>query len=168
MKTALLQITASDDPAENLEMVRAMMAHAAAQGAQFILTPEVTNCVSTSTTRQHEVLQHEEDDITLAGLCEQAAKGDAKARQLAWELDKALHVLSTFDESPDLVLYYKHLMVLEGDAEYARHFNGSDSLSPSQKAFAEQQLDLFKSWYANWPGAQTIEDHAHYRLAHGR
>ncbi len=74
MKTALLQITASDDPAENLEMVRAMMAHAAAQGAQFILTPEVTNCVSTSTTRQHEVLQHEEDDITLAGLCEQAAK----------------------------------------------------------------------------------------------
>ncbi len=74
MKTALLQITSSDDPAENLEMVRAMMAQAAAQGAQFILTPEVTNCVSTSTTRQHEVLQHEEDDITLAGLCEQAAK----------------------------------------------------------------------------------------------
>ncbi len=74
MKTALLQITSSDDPAENLEMVRAMMAHAAAQGAQFILTPEVTNCVSTSTTRQHEVLQHEEDDITLAGLREQAAK----------------------------------------------------------------------------------------------
>ncbi len=73
MKTALLQITSSDDPAENLSMVRAMMADAAAQGAQFILTPEVTNCVSTSTTRQREVLQHEEDDITLAGLREQAA-----------------------------------------------------------------------------------------------
>ncbi len=73
MKTALLQITASDDPTENLDMVRTMMADAAAQGAQFILTPEVTNCVSTSTTRQREVLQHEEDDITLAGLGEQAA-----------------------------------------------------------------------------------------------
>ncbi len=73
MKTALLQITSSDDPAENLIMVRAMMADAAAQGAQFVLTPEVTNCVSTSTTRQREVLQHEEDDITLAGLREQAA-----------------------------------------------------------------------------------------------
>ncbi|MEX0308330.1 MAG: carbon-nitrogen hydrolase family protein [Ruegeria sp.] len=73
MKTGLLQITSSDDPAENLDMVRAMMAEAADQGAQFILTPEVTNCVSTSTTRQHEVLQHEEDDITLAGLREQAA-----------------------------------------------------------------------------------------------
>ncbi|WP_037313145.1 carbon-nitrogen hydrolase family protein [Ruegeria halocynthiae] len=74
MKTALLQITASDDPAENLDMVCAMMAEAADQGAQFILTPEVTNCVSTSTTRQREVLQHEEDDITLAGLRVQAAR----------------------------------------------------------------------------------------------
>jgi len=72
MKTALLQITSSDDPAENLEIVRAMTADAADQGARFILTPEVTNCVSTSTTRQRAVLQHEEDDITLAGLRDQA------------------------------------------------------------------------------------------------
>ncbi len=73
MKSALLQITSSDDPAENLDMVRALMAEAADQGARFILTPEVTNCVSTSTTRQRAVLQHEEDDITLAGLRDQAA-----------------------------------------------------------------------------------------------
>ncbi|WP_425082233.1 carbon-nitrogen hydrolase family protein [Ruegeria arenilitoris] len=73
MKSALLQITSSDNPAENLEMVRAMVAEAAGQGARFILTPEVTNCVSTSTTRQRDVLQHEEDDQTLAGLREQAA-----------------------------------------------------------------------------------------------
>ncbi|WP_170399496.1 carbon-nitrogen hydrolase family protein [Ruegeria arenilitoris] len=73
MKSALLQITSSDNPAENLEMVRAMVAEAADQGARFILTPEVTNCVSTSTTRQRDVLQHEEDDQTLAGLREQAA-----------------------------------------------------------------------------------------------
>ncbi len=74
MKTALLQISSSDDPAENLDMVRAMVADAAAQGARWVLTPEVTNCLSTSTTRQREVLQHEEDDITLAGLRTQAAE----------------------------------------------------------------------------------------------
>ncbi len=73
MKTALLQLTSSDDPAENLATVRAMMTEAAGQGARFILTPEVTNCVSTSTTRQSEVLQHEEDDQTLTGLQDQAA-----------------------------------------------------------------------------------------------
>ena len=49
-----------------------------------------------------------------------------------------------------------------------RHFNPGDALSPSQKAFAEQQLALFKTWYANWPGAATVDDHAHYRLAHRR
>ncbi|MCV2891334.1 carbon-nitrogen hydrolase family protein [Ruegeria aquimaris] len=74
MKTALLQISSSDDPAENLDMVRAMVADAAAQGARWVLTPEVTNCLSTSTTRQREVLRHEEDDITLAGLRAQAAE----------------------------------------------------------------------------------------------
>lgn len=74
MKTALLQISSSDDPAENLNMVRAMVADAAAQGAHWVLTPEVTNCLSTSTTRQREVLQHEEDDITLTGLRAQAAE----------------------------------------------------------------------------------------------
>lgn len=72
MKTALLQITSTDDPAENLEMVKGMVAEAAANGAEFILTPEVTNCVSNSTTRQREVLQFEEDDQTLTALRKQA------------------------------------------------------------------------------------------------
>ena len=48
-------------------------------------------------------------------LCEKAAAGDAEARREALELDAALGVLSSFDEGPDLVLYYKHLMVLEGE-----------------------------------------------------
>lgn len=73
MRTALLQITSSDDPAANLEMVRGMVTEAARQGAEFILTPEVTNCLSTSTTLQRAVLRHEEDDPVLAGLRQQAA-----------------------------------------------------------------------------------------------
>ena len=106
--------------------------------------------------------------LHLVSLCEEAAAGNAKARVRAEELDAALLQLARFDEGPDLVLYYKHLMVLEGSREYDRHFNGSDALTPSQKAFAEQQLGLFKTWYANWPGAAAVDDHAHYRLAHGR
>ncbi len=74
MKTALIQITSSDDPAANLNMVRGMIAEAAANDARFVLTPEVTNCISNSTTHQREVLQHQEDDITLAGLRAQAAE----------------------------------------------------------------------------------------------
>jgi 4-hydroxy-tetrahydrodipicolinate synthase len=90
--------------------------------------------------------------LHLVELCEKAATGDAKARNQALELERALMVLSTFDEGPDLVLFYKYMMVLEGSPEFTLHFNASDELSASQKHFAESQLKLFKTWYANWEG----------------
>jgi dihydrodipicolinate synthase/N-acetylneuraminate lyase len=93
--------------------------------------------------------------LRLVELCEKGAKGDADARRLAKELDDALHVLATFDEGPDLVLYYKHLMVLEGHSEYTHQIYATDKLSPSQKAFIEEQWTLFKNWWANWPGANS-------------
>ncbi len=51
--------------------------------------------------------------LHLVRLSERAADGDHEALRLARELDHALAVLSSYDEGPDLVLYYKHLMVLE-------------------------------------------------------
>ncbi|MFP6666572.1 MAG: dihydrodipicolinate synthase family protein [Pirellulales bacterium] len=90
--------------------------------------------------------------LCLLTLCRAAATGDADARRLANELDSALHVLSTFDQGPDLVLYYKYLLTLLGEAEYELHFSESDELSSSQKAFAAAQLSLFKTWWDRWPG----------------
>ena len=48
VRAALLQMTSSDDPADNLRTVSDMLRDARANGARFALTPEVTNCVSTS------------------------------------------------------------------------------------------------------------------------
>ncbi len=93
-----------------------------------------------------------EQVLHLLSLCELAQKGDVEARKLARELEQALHVLSTFDEGPDLVLYYKYLLVLNGENAYALHFNESDELSASQRHYVESQYDLFKAWWANWPG----------------
>ncbi|MFI7868221.1 dihydrodipicolinate synthase family protein [Ectopseudomonas khazarica] len=91
--------------------------------------------------------------LQLVELSRQAAKGDAVARRRAWELSEALNVLSSFDEGTDLVLYYKHLMVLNGDQEYRLHFNESDALSDAQRRYAETQYQLFRQWYANWSAA---------------
>jgi 4-hydroxy-tetrahydrodipicolinate synthase len=88
--------------------------------------------------------------LHLINLCEKAAKGDVLARQKARELEDSLLVLSSFDEGPDLVLYYKYLMVLNGEQAYKLHFNPSDKLSDSQKKFAKAQYNLFKNWYKNW------------------
>ena len=94
--------------------------------------------------------------LNLVRLSQAAAKGSAIARQRAQELDTALTVLAKFDEGTDLVLFFKYLMVLNGDSEYTLHFNETDALSDSQKGFAKAQLTLFRTWYAEWsklPGA---------------
>ena len=88
--------------------------------------------------------------LHLVALCQSAAAGDDHARAKALELEQALAVLSSFDEGADLVLYYKYLMVLNGEQEYSLHFNPTDALSDSQRKYAEAQYTLFRTWYANW------------------
>ena len=88
--------------------------------------------------------------LLLAALSQKAATGSAEARLRAQELTEAFHVLSSFDEGPDLVLYYKHLLVLNGEPEYRLHFNESDELNDAQRNYCEQQYELFKNWFADW------------------
>ncbi|MFK8053905.1 MAG: dihydrodipicolinate synthase family protein [Woeseiaceae bacterium] len=92
--------------------------------------------------------------LRLVALCESGASGDPHARQLAVELDEALAVLAKFDEGPDLVLYYKHLMVLEGHTAYEHQINATDKLSSAQRAFVEQAWRQFREWWSRWPGAR--------------
>lgn len=73
MRVGLVQLCSGDDPKINLPVTREFVREAAADGAKFVLTPEVTNCVSTSGMRQLEVLQHESEDRTLRALREDAA-----------------------------------------------------------------------------------------------
>ena len=91
--------------------------------------------------------------LRLVELCERAAKGDFESRRLAKELDEALAVLSLFDEGPDLVLYYKYLMTLEGNPGYEHQLNAEDMLSPAQEAFVRDAWIQFRAWWASWPGA---------------
>ena len=90
--------------------------------------------------------------LRLVDLCEKAAAGDVEARRLAKELDDALSVLSKFDEGPDLVLYYKELMVLEGYLEFSHQIHSSDRLSESQREYLHTQWRQFKSWWTSWEG----------------
>ena len=90
--------------------------------------------------------------LTMVRLCEAAQKGDPTARRHAAALGEALTVLSTFDEGPDLVLFYKYLLVLNGETEYTHHFNPTDKLSDSQRQFVETQYDVFKAWWSEWDG----------------
>ena len=98
-----------------------------------------------------------EEVLHLSALSREAARGSVAARRAAEELDRALAVLSSFDEGPDLVLYFKHLLVLKGEEEYRLHFNESDTLSDSQRGYAEAQFTLFRRWYAEWKLSNSLQ-----------
>jgi hypothetical protein len=72
LRVGLIQLNVSDSPEENLPVTRSYVRQAAEGGATFVLTPEVTNCISSSRAHQDAVLHHEADDPSLAGLREEA------------------------------------------------------------------------------------------------
>ncbi|MGY6411459.1 MAG: carbon-nitrogen hydrolase family protein [Alkalilacustris sp.] len=74
MRAGLVQMTSGDDPAGNLAQARDLIDRAVAGGAGFVLTPEVTNCVSSSRALQTRVLSPEATDPTLAGLRDTAVR----------------------------------------------------------------------------------------------
>lgn len=73
MRAGLVQLNVGDDPAENLPVTLSHIRAAVAGGAEFVLTPECTNALSANRDHQRSILNHEEDDPSLAALRDQAA-----------------------------------------------------------------------------------------------
>lgn len=88
--------------------------------------------------------------LLLSNLAKKAAQGNPEARMRALELEEALGVLSSFDEGPELVLFYKYLLVLNGEDEYRLHFNETDELTDAQRHYCEDQYKLFNTWFSTW------------------
>jgi deaminated glutathione amidase len=74
MRAGLVQLTVTDDPEANLGPTLAAIGAAVAGGAQFVLTPECTNLLSSSREHQRAVFRPEETDPTLAALRNAAAR----------------------------------------------------------------------------------------------
>jgi deaminated glutathione amidase len=88
MRAALVQLNVSDDPVANLAVTLGFVRQAVEQGADFVLTPELTNGLSSSRAHQRSVFRHEEDDETLATL-----RAEAKAAGI-WLLIGSLGLLT--------------------------------------------------------------------------
>ena len=73
MRVALLQLTVTDDPAANLAATLQLFDQAVAAGAAFVLTPEMTNALSSSRSHQAAIFRPEDQDETLAALRAAAA-----------------------------------------------------------------------------------------------
>ena len=134
MRAALVQLTASDDPSETLPRTLDLVRRA--EGADLIVTPEVTNCVSASRTRQREMLRAEADDPTLAAL-----RGEA-ARQGAWILVGSL--------------------ALQAEGQGAAPFVNRSFLISPEGAIAAR-YDKIHMFDVELGGAETYRESAGYR-----
>jgi deaminated glutathione amidase len=74
MRAAILQLTAHDSPTANVVPVRDAVRAAVEAGAGFVLTPECTNCLSSSRSHQRAVLTTEGDDLVVGMLRDEAAR----------------------------------------------------------------------------------------------
>lgn len=61
-KVALIQMRSGVDPAQNLDDAEAMIREAAAQGAEFVATPETTNLIQKDTDKLFETLKSPVED----------------------------------------------------------------------------------------------------------
>jgi predicted amidohydrolase len=73
-KVALVQMRSGVDPAANLATVLSGVAQAAAAGAAYVLTPEMTNIMEIKRERLFAAIAHEENDATLFALRDAARR----------------------------------------------------------------------------------------------
>jgi predicted amidohydrolase len=139
LPVALLQLSVSDDPAANLPGTLGLVDRAAAEGARWVLTPEVTNCIAPR-SRQRALLRPEAEDPTLAGLRDRAA------RHGIWLLIGSL-ALSTDDPDgrfanrsfligPDgaIVARYDKIHMFDVDVSPTETYRESEGFRPGDRA----------------------------------
>ena len=131
MKVAALQLCASDDPVANLAHTLSMVQQASEAGAQFIATPEVTNCVSSSRRRQNKVLALQENDQTLAAMCTAAARFGAwiSVGSLALKLpddDRFTNRSFMIDPSGQIIAQYDKIHMFDVTLSETEQYRESD------------------------------------------
>lgn len=140
MRAGLVQLTVSDDPVANLLVTLGHIRHAVAGGAGFVLTPELTNGLSSSRAHQRSVFRHEDGDETLAAL-----RAEAQATGI-WLLIGSLGLLThdadgrfanrSFLIAPDgrIAARYDKIHMFDVNVSPTEVYRESDGYRPGSKA----------------------------------
>ncbi|MEO0999099.1 MAG: carbon-nitrogen hydrolase family protein [Pseudomonadota bacterium] len=161
MRAGLVQLTSGDDPAANLAATETRVREAAAGGATFVLTPEVTNILSGSRTRQEEVLRTEEEDPTLARLRDVAAELGLwlLIGSLALRTGEARFANRSFLIGPagGIAARYDKIHMFDVDLDDDTSYRESDGYRPGDRAVLAQgpegaQLGMTICYDMRFPG----------------
>lgn len=140
MRAALLQMTSGDDPAANITQLEDLARRAVAEGAGFLLSPEVSNCVSSSRSHQRTVLRPEAEDPMLAQM------RDLAAAQGVWILLGSIGVLTEdadgrfanrsilIDAQGGIAARYDKIHMFDVTVTEAETYRESDGYRPGDRA----------------------------------
>ena len=139
-KGALFQLSSTENPEENLEIISKMINIAAAKNVDFIALPETANCISNCKTHQDKVLQVEEEDITLASLIKAAKNKSLNilVGSLALKHNKSgdnfINRSFFIDTSGRILAKYDKLHMFDANVSYSETYNESSRFVAGEKA----------------------------------
>ena len=139
-KGALFQLSSTENPKENLEIINKMINIAAAKNVDFIALPETANCISNSKTHQDKVLQVEEEDITLASLIKAAKNKSLNILVGSLALkhnksgDKFINRSFFIDTSGRILAKYDKLHMFDANVSCSEKYNESSRFAAGEKA----------------------------------
>lgn len=139
-KGALFQLSSTENPKENLEIINKMINIAAAKNVDFIALPETANCISNSKTHQDKVLRVEEEDITLASLIKAAKNKSLNILVGSLALkhnksgDKFINRSFFIDTSGRILAKYDKLHMFDANVSYSEKYNESSKFAAGEKA----------------------------------
>lgn len=137
-KAALIQMCSGVEMARNLRDASSMIRDAAARGAQYVLTPEVTNIFESDRQRLRAVVATEQDDASVAGFSRLAQELGIwlHAGSLALRLseDKLVNRSLLFAPDGTVAARYDKIHLFDVDMPSGERIRESDFFAPGSEA----------------------------------
>ena len=137
-KAALIQMRSGVDMTRNFSDASAMIREAAAQGAQYVLTPEMTNIFEADRERLKSLVCQEEQDASVAGFSQLAKELGIwlHAGSLALRIseDRLVNRSLLFAPDGELVARYDKIHLFDVDMPNGERIRESDTFAPGGEA----------------------------------
>ena len=137
-KAALIQMRSGVDMARNLADASAMIREAAAQGAQYVLTPEMTNIFEADRERLKSLVRTEEEDTCAQGFSRLAKELGiwlhVGSLALRVSEDKLVNRSLLFSPNGALAARYDKIHLFDVDMPSGERIRESDTFAPGDEA----------------------------------
>ena len=146
---ALVQMRSGLSPKANLEAAITLIGEAKERGADYVLTPEMTNILEVKRERLFATIAPEESDASLAAFCELARKLGIFVHigSLAIKLsgEKAANRSFLIDGKGDIVARYDKIHMFDVDLANGESYRESATFRPGAFRSCEPPVTLRKT-----------------------